>query len=190
MCALGILARAKPKARTYCDVMSILGRISMNVKCIALHCISLHDQVDVNVVCLLMRIISRVDMKVSIWHGFGFSCNNHKNDVVRKPFGCLYNVRATAQFHAIYDELWMVSWKKLVFHLAESGRRDTTRDGLNALSTLTNTNQVRKIKQTELHNKLTIRCYAAVTNRNYVDYCRLIKSLFYSMIWLADLCIA
>lgn len=56
------------------------------------------------------------------------------------------------------------------------------RDGLNALSTLTNTNQVRKIKQTELHNKLTIRCYAAVTNRNYIDYCRLIKSLFYSMI--------
>lgn len=52
-----------------------------------------------------MRIISRVDMKVLIWHGFGFSCNNHKNDVVRKPFGCLYNVRATAQFHAIYNEL-------------------------------------------------------------------------------------
>lgn len=160
-----------------------------------MHCIAFccNDQVDINVVCLLMRIISRVDMKVSIWHGFGFSCNNHKNDVVRKPFGCLYNVRATAQFHAIYNELWMVSWKKkLVFHLAESGRRDTTRHGLNALSTHThtNTNQVRKIKQTELHNKLTIRCYAAVTNRNYVDYCRLIKSLFYSMIWLADLCIA
>lgn len=120
MCALGTLARAKSPHLLRCNVYIRQNIHEREVHCIAFCC---NDQVDINVVCLLMRIISRVDMKVSIWHGFGFSCNNHKNDVVRKPFGCLYNVRATAQFHAIYDELWMVSWKKNSFSLGWIGAK-------------------------------------------------------------------
>lgn len=86
------------------------------------------------------------------------------NDVVRKSFA----QRAYLPLHK-WQSIVNGQFEKLVFLLVESLRAERH----------AHTAQVLRDGSTEirmkLHNKLTIRCYAAVTNHN----CRLIKSRFY-----------